>query len=342
MNDSTRRDESSVMMELGVRIAGTGHYLPARIVTSEELEARAGLPPGWIERHNGVLERRWVSTETNASMAAEASRQALVAADLRLSDVDLILNCSGTQEQAIPDGAALLQRALGLGTSGIPCMSIHSTCLGFLSGLEVASSLLAVGRYRCVLLAAADIASCALDFDEPESATLLGDGAAAVVLVRAGPEEASRLHTIRIETYGDGAGLTEVRGGGSRRHPGNPESRVKDHLFHMAGRELLRVVRRRMPPFLERVSPGLTRGLGSIDLVVPHQASLVGLRLLDAFDWPREQVVRILEKVGNCVAASIPLALHDAIRHDRLRRGQRVLLLGTGAGISLGAAILTY
>ena len=116
------------------KIVGVGHYLPERVVPNSEIEARCGLPAGWVAARSGVRERRWVTDETNSYMAAQAALEAIADAGLTLNDIDLLINASGTQEQAIPDGGPLIQRQLGLATSGLPCFSIHATCLSFFAG----------------------------------------------------------------------------------------------------------------------------------------------------------------------------------------------------------------
>ena len=330
------------MKAVPIQIAGLGHYLPRRVVQNDEVEALCGLPAGWIETKTGVRERRWVEGESNAFMAGQSVQEALTNARLNLSDIDLIINASGTQAQAIPDGGALLQKELGLGTSGIPCFSIHATCLSFITALEVAASLLMTDRYHHILIASAEIASCGLNFAEPESASLLGDGAAAAVVTLAAENEDSAFHAIRIETYGEGAPHAELRGGGSRHHPNHQKTLPEDNLFHMNGPQLLKLTRRYSRDFLERLQPGLSQGLNDIRLVIPHQASLLGLRMLRYFGWPEAQVMIILDQVGNCVAASIPMALYQAVEQGRVQRGDKILLVGTGAGLSMGGVVLTY
>ena len=325
-----------------LKIAGVGRYLPERIVPSDELAPRVGLKDGWIEQKQGIRERRWVTTETASEMGAHAVREAVEDAGLTLGDLELIVNASGTPEQAIPDGGPLIQRQLGMGDSGVPCMSIHTTCLSFLTALDTCASLLATGRYRTIALVSSDITSCALNFDHWESSTLFGDAAAAAVLVRTPEGEASALHASRIETYGEGADFTACRGGGSRRHPHNPKTKPEDNLFHMEGPEVFKLAIQYGPRFLERLQPGLTGGLGDIDLVVPHQASKLALDAHTMMGMPPEQVMRTLDKFGNCVAASLPVTLYEAIRTDRLVRGNKLLMVGTGAGLTLGGAILTY
>ncbi len=275
-------------------------------------------------------------------MGARAAEDALRDAGLASAEVDLILNASGTQQQPIPDGAALVQAELGLGETGVTAFSVHGTCLSFVAALDVAATYVASGRYARVLIVTSEIGSVGLNPREPESATLIGDGAAAVIVGRAGDSEGSRVEALRFETYAHGAAHTEIRGGGTFLPPGHPASSAEDFTFHMDGPKVLRLARAYAPGFLERLRPGLSSSLAGVDVVVPHQASLVGLRLLSRFGWPDEAVVSTLAELGNCVAASIPLTLHHAVRTGRLRRGQRVLLVGTGAGFSIGGAVLTY
>ena len=327
---------------LPFKIAGLGRYLPQRVVPNSEVETRCGLPEGWIERKVGVRERRWIGAETNSYMGAEAAKEAVEDARMQLADIDLIINASGTQEQAIPDGAHLIQRKLGLGDSGVTCMSIHTTCLGFVVALDVSASLLATGRYRNILIIASDIGSVGINFDEPESASLFGDAAAAAVVTRPAEGEPGRVHSANIESYGDGAHLTAIVGGGTRRHPNYPDARPEDNLFHMEGPRIYKMSHRRLPRFLERLRPGLSKGLGSIKLVVPHQASMFALRSLRKYGVPDDRVVITIDRLGNCVAASIPVTLYEAVREGRIERGDEVLIIGTGAGLAIGGIILTY
>ncbi len=328
---------------LPLRFVGLGRHLPPRMVSNEEVAARCGVSAAWIDKNQGVRERRWVDGETASEMGAAAALEALRQAGMEPGELDLILNCSGTQEQAIPDGAALVQRALGLGDSGIACMSLHVTCLSFVAGVDVAASLLATGRYRRILLVSSDISSCALDWTRPETCSLFGDLAAAAVVIRTPEGEASCVHAARFETFSDGADATAIYGGGTRRHPNAAHTRPEDNLFHMDGRRIFRMVLRKAPAFLEALQPGLSRGLGDIRLLVPHQASRLALRAHAAqFGFDEERTAVTLDRLGNCVAASIPATLYEAVHCGRIVRGDKVLLLGTGAGLSMGGLILTW
>lgn len=327
---------------LPLKIAGVGRYLPEKVVPSSELDERLGLRPGWIQEKQGVVERRWVDQETASQMGAQAGLEALADAGVDLSEVDLILNASGTAEQAIPDGAPLIQRQLGLGESGVACMTVHTTCLSFLSGLDLSASLLFTGRYQTILLVSSEITSCGLNWSHPESSTLFGDGAAAVVLQRTPQGEPSCVHAARYETYGVGAEHTQIPGGGTRRHPNLETTTPEDNLFHMDGPAVFKMAMEYAPAFLERLLPDFAAQLATIKVIVPHQASKLALDSHYFLGMSEEQVVRTIDRLGNCVAASIPLTLYEAVKTRRLRRGDRALLLGTGAGLSFGGIVLTF
>lgn len=331
-----------MQIEIPIKIAGIGRYLPEHIVKNSELETLCGVSKGWVEERNGVRERRWVTTETNSFMGAQAAKEAVADAGLRLEDIDLILNASGTAEQAIPDTSALIQKELGMGKSGTACMSIHTTCLSFVVALDLCASLIASGRYRNILVVTSDIASVGINPKEPESATLVGDAAAAVVVTRAAEGEASMLHAALLRTYGDGAYFTAIMGGGSRRHPNKPDTQPEDNLFHMDGLSALRMVNKYIYVFLEELAPGLSKSSNDLDAIVPHQASKLGLMLLTRFGWPESKVIRTLEWLGNCVSASIPVTLYEGVKSGQIKRGSKVLLIGTSAGLSIGGVILTY
>jgi 3-oxoacyl-[acyl-carrier-protein] synthase-3 len=325
-----------------VKIMGMGHYVPSQIVTAAEIEARCGLPANWVAARTGVSERRWATHETNAFMAAEAAREALDEACYKATDIDLILNASGTQAQAVPDGAPFLQKELGLAYSGIACFSIHATCLSFVVGLQTAASLIHSGTYRRILLVSSDISSCGLNFNEAESAALLGDGAAAVVLEATPDGESAGISAFRMETYSIGADLTELRGGGSRKHPNHPETTPEDNLFSMKGIQVLKMAQQYLPNFLELLRPGLSTSMAGVSYIIPHQASRAALLVMGKTGWDMAKVGMTLEKYGNCVSASIPLTLYDAQRKGAFKRGDEILLVGTGAGLSLGGMILQY
>ncbi len=328
---------------LPVRIAGLGVSLPERRVTSAELEQELGLAAGWVERTTGVRERRYATGETTVGLAATAARQALTDADVAPGAIDLVLMASTGPQQAVPCTAAFVQRELGLPEGRSFCFDVNATCLSFLVGLYTAAQFIAQGTCRVVLVCSSEIGRHMRNPHEPESTVLLGDGAAAAVLARSGPGQASVILGGRFATHSSGADLTACLGGGTLHHPNDPATTPEMNRFHMDGRAVFRMARRLLAPFVQEFLTHLGWECAAIDAVVPHQASGPGVDLLTrTCDFRPEQVVRNLATHGNCVAASIPIALTEAVRAGRIRRGQRVLLVGTGAGLSFGAVALTF
>ena len=189
------------MKRLPVSILGTGKYLPSKKIYAAEMDERLGLAPGESFRMSGVEVRHYVDKESAAAMGASAVRMAMENARISVKDIDAIICVGAAPQQLIPCTAALLQKELGLETSGIPCFDVNSTCLGFITGLEVASSMISAGVYKKILLVAADISSIGMNWKEPESASLFGDGAAAAVVGETSEGLQSEIISYRMETF---------------------------------------------------------------------------------------------------------------------------------------------
>ncbi|MBK8049582.1 MAG: beta-ketoacyl-ACP synthase III [Anaerolineales bacterium] len=234
---------------LAVKIAGVGCYLPARRVTNADLESAWSLEPGWIERVAGVYERRYATSETTVSMAAAASRAALAMAGIDVAAVEAIVGASTAPQQAIPCTAALVQRELMAPDGASACFDINATCLSFLFALQHASHLIAAGVYRTVLIFSSELGSRSLNPQEPESAVLFGDAAAAVVVTRAAQNEPSAVGPALFRTYSSGAELTTVAGGGTLHAPNDPTTTPEMNLFHMDGPGVFKRAVRVVTPF---------------------------------------------------------------------------------------------
>jgi 3-oxoacyl-[acyl-carrier-protein] synthase III len=327
-----------------VKIAGLGYYLPERCVDNEEIAQRLGISPDYIERAAGVRERRYATTtETTVGMAVAAARMALTTAKLDLGDLDAIVGASSAPQQAIPCTAALTQRELGAPEGRSACFDVNATCLSFAFALHAVGALVAAGAYRAALIFSSEKASCSINPNQPESYVLFGDAAAAAIVTRSGDRESSAIHHARFETHSSGADATQILGGGTLHLPDDPTTTPEMNQFSMNGRAVFRQAGQLITPFLDRFfeETGWTRE--SVRMVIPHQASGHAVNLLTSrLGFTDEQVFLNLRDRGNCVAASIPLALAEAIQAGRIERGDRVLLAGTGAGLTLGALAMTY
>jgi 3-oxoacyl-[acyl-carrier-protein] synthase-3 len=311
------------------------------VITSTELEQRLGLKPGWIEQRTGVRERRFVAGETASELGAEAARRAIADAGATLADVDLIICAAGSAEQTIPCTAVLIQKQLGC--RGVPCFDLNSTCISFLNGIDVAANMLVSGGYRGILVVTPEIASSSLNWSEEESCVLLGDGAAAVFLTTAGAADTSSMAPARFTTLSEASDLAELKGGGTRFHPNAPSTKHDMNLFHMQGSRIFKFTKRHMRPFVLDYLDQLGELPSHFRALVAHQASLFALRsTAKACGFDEAQILENIQDHGNCVAASIPMVLHDGIASGRIRRGDRILVAGTAAGVTLGAMALTY
>ena len=320
------------MSKIPVKILGTGAYLPSRLVTSEELEKELGYPSGTFATTSGVNKRYYATCETSSEMGMLAAEQALHAAKIDKSEIDAIVSVSGVPQQAIPTNAALIHRKLGL--QGGIAFDINSTCLSFLTGLFCLGNLIAKGVYRYVLLVSSDIASAGLNPQDPKTASLFGDGAAACVL---GPTETGGIIASHFETRSEHIDDCQCEGGGTLLG-------LKEHIprerqyFRMNGPKLFKAA---IPPLLKMVHQMLCES--TVDLFIPHQASPFALDLLQKkLNIPNEKFVHIVRDYGNMIATSIPFALHQAIIEGRLQRGNKTLLFGTGAGLTIGGVLLEY
>lgn len=327
-------------------ISGMGVALPAQLTASAEIDRRLGKPEGWLERTCGVASRHVAAPEeTQERLGAAAARAALDAAGLSLDEIGLMLFGAAVGRQPIPATAPLIKRELGGARFAFPAYDVNATCLSALVAMDLAGLHLAAGRSRHVLVVTSEIASRALPWhDAPETAGLFGDGAAAFVLSAAGEGRAGspRFGGFHMETFAEGyEACTLASGGTGIDYHADPEGFARSAYFRMDGKALYRVTAGALPGFIDRLlrQAGLRRE--DIDLVVPHQASPHALaHIIRRGGFSPDRVFDRVRTIGNQVAASIPVALNLAAQEGRLQPGQRVLLIGTSAGVSLGGAIL--
>ncbi|MBN1560879.1 ketoacyl-ACP synthase III [candidate division KSB1 bacterium] len=318
-----------------IKIVSTGLYLPPRVQTAAELAPLIGRSEKWILGRTGVAERR-IAEESMDSMAAKAARDALADGP----PPDCILNASATPLQLIPDSAPFIQRALGW--SGIPCWSIHATCLSFAVALNTAAALISAKSFRRILIISSEAGTPFRDFDEAESAALFGDGAAAAVLEATPGGEPSAYIDWEMNTWPEGAELTEFRGAGTRHPPGHPTTTKKDNLFQMHGTRVYRMARSRIEENLTALFERNRVTAVDFDWLIMHQASGRAVEMAAHYGFPAEKTVSIVDKVGNTIAASIPMVLATADKENMLKRGDLILLGGTGAGLSVAFTILRW
>lgn len=278
------------------------------------------------------MTRYFAGEETASQLGAAAARQALAAAGVSLREVDALVCTGGTMQQPIPCNAALLAAALGAEADGLMTFDVNSTCLGFLTGLEVVSAQLAAGSFRRALIVAAEVGSPGLDWTQPESCAIIGDGAAAVLVESAGlnPDDAddpetggpapSGILATAFQTWPAGAGLTAIRGGGSALPARNfTEEAAREFLFQMDGPGVFRMASRLLPGFVRNFLDKGGWTWEDFALVIPHQGSPASVALLQRrLGIPAGRLMCYGADYGNTIAASIPMGLHLARTSGRV------------------------
>jgi len=323
---------------LPLHIVSTGTALPALQVSAADIDAMHAFTPGYALKKGGVRQRRFATnTDSQSALAAEAVHNALKRAQLPASGLDLIISACAIQEQALPATACAIAARLDL-APGTPAFDVNASCLGFLAALRVAAGLLNTGGFRRIAVVAADLASRGLNWSDPESSVIFGDGAAAAIVERG--DGSAGIESFKMATYPEGRHFCEVRAGGTRRNPCVGVD-ATDHLFRMDGKAVFKLAARVVPDFVSELMAESGHTLDSMDAVVPHQASHLAMsHIMKLLKLPPERLVNIYENNGNQVSASIPCALHAAYGSGQAAPGKRILILGTAGGLTVGGMVI--
>ena len=320
-----------------MRIEGLGACLPSDSRISAEFDRALHLPVGRVQQLTGVQTRYYCGRgEDQLTMGLAAAQAALDDAGLTGADIDLIVGAAAVPYQPIPATAPAYQRALGIPDGAAFAFDINSTCLSFLTALETCDALLRAGRYRRALVISSEVASRGLPWDtKPEVAGLFGDGAAAAVVSGGGAGLVTR-----FRTYASAYDSCQIGAGGTRfDFHAQADAFAAHSRFNMDGKVLFRLTAQHFVPFVDALLDDAGWDKEDIAMIIPHQASPMALaHMIRQCGFDPDRVVNICAEVGNQIAASIPFALHHA--KDRLRPGDKVLMLGTSAGVSFGGAAL--
>lgn len=327
---------------LGVALRGTGSCLPARVVPNDEFTDLLNLDTSdeWIRTRTGIRERRFAGLgETSASLGTNAARNAIESAGLTPGDIDLIVCATVTPDLMSPSTANLIQA--GLGCRHIPAFDVVAACSGFLYALSVGSQFVRTGAAKHALVIGAEVLTRIIDFTDRNSCILFGDGAGAVVLSGT-PVLNAGVRMIRLYSDGSRQELIQVPSRVTPNPPpGPPQLQRLDHM-RISGREVFRFAVTRMVELIEQAEIDCRElGLNGIDVLIPHQ---VNQRIIDAAlessGFPPNKVVVNLDRYGNTSAASVPIALDEALRTGRCKPGDTVLLVAFGGGLTWSSALV--
>ncbi len=320
-------------------IVGTGSYAPARILTNEDLERMVATSDEWIRERTGIRERRIAAAgEACSDLAVQAGRRALAAAGLAATDLDLILVATCTGDYPLPATACLVQHQLGA-TKAAAC-DLSAACCGFVYALSVADAYVKSGM-RHVLVIGSEVMSALTDWTDRNTCVLFGDGAGAVVVGASGGERG--ILSTHLGSDGTLSELIMVPGGGSRTPPSEKVLTERLQYIKMKGNETFKVAVRTLEEIARAALSANDLRVEDVDLYVPHQANVRILKaVIERLGLPVEKVLLNLDRYGNTSAASIPIALDEAVREGRIKDGSLVMLGAFGAGLTWASAVIRW
>ncbi len=329
------------MMAKNMKIIGVGSYLPERVLTNADMEKVVNTTDEWITERTGIKERRIAEKEQATSdLGIEAAKIALKTASLDPAELDLILVATITPDMFFPSTACIIQDRLG--AKNAAALDISAACSGFIYGLVVGHSLICQGQYKNILLIAAETLSKITDWEDRGTCVLLGDGAGAVV-ISAGDNENEGLLASSLGAIGSAGKLLYLPAGGSRNPATHETVNGKMHYLKMHGNELFKLAVKSLVDAAKDVMQRAKVKPEDINLFIPHQANI---RIINAtatrLGIPREKVYINVERYGNTSAATIPIALDEAFRAGKIKKGDLLLLDAFGGGLTWGAVLLRW
>jgi 3-oxoacyl-[acyl-carrier-protein] synthase-3 len=330
------------MSTLSTVILGTGSYAPDRILTNEDLSKMVDTSDEWIRARSGIRERRIAApNEATSDLAIQAAGRALENSKVPASEIDLVVVATMTPDHLMPSTACIVQHKLGIPTSAA-CFDVNAACSGFIYALDTACAMLGSGRYKKALVIGAEKLSSVVDWQDRGTCLLFGDGAGAVVI---GIEDAPGIGLLgtKLGALGEDTDLLYIPSGGSRL-PTSAESMARgDQFIKMKGKEVFKLAVRVMEEAARDILEQHGLAAHQIDLVIPHQANL---RIIDAIaqylELPVDRFFVNVDRYGNTSAASIPIAMDEARRTGRIKKGDLTLLVAFGAGLTYGSALIRW
>lgn len=339
MSDDRTQPRPRCRSLMGVRIIGTGSYVPDAVITNDHLFQRFGFDSDWIVKRTGILERRHaLPHQATSDLCLEAAQRCIASAGVKKSDIDLLVLGTFTPDMSFPSTACLVQDRLRLNCAAI---EVEAACAGFMYALITAAAYVASGASSMALVIGGDCNSRILNPHDIKTYPLFGDGAGAVLLTPGSPQQG--LLSFSLGSDGSGGDMLSRPACGSRMPP---EAGLLDkglHYMHMDGRAVFRWAVAILCDTIQDVLKAAKLQANDIELYIPHQANIRIINAaIDVLHIPRCKVFNNLDRYGNTSAGSIPLALDEALAEGRLRPGQLAVLSGFGAGLSWGTAVMRW
>jgi len=323
-------------------VAGTGAYLPEKILTNQDLEKSLDTSDAWITARTGIRERRIAAEGESAStMAAKAGKQALEAGGIGPEDVDMIIVATSSPDVLFPSTACFVQNELQ--AFGSAAYDVSAVCSGFIFGLSIAEQYLKTGRYEHILLIGSEVNSRIVDWSDRATCILFGDGAGALLLNRVEQEKPLGILSTHIYSDGSLSDLICVPGGIGRTGINKQDIDDKKYSIKMSGNATFKVAVKRMTEVIQEGLEFNALSIEEVDLLIPHQANERIIRAVaERLKYPMEKVLMNIHKYGNTSAASIPIGINEAWRDGRIQPGETSVLGAVGAGLTWGSAVIKW
>jgi len=324
----------------GCAITGVGSYVPERVLTNEDLESIVDTTDEWITTRTGIKQRRMAAeNEFTSTMAAAASRKALARAELDPAELDLIIVATITPDMPFPATACLVQQELGAAKAA--AFDLEAACSGFLYALEIAQAFITAGVHQNILIIGAEKLSSIIDWEDRNTCVLFGDGAGAAVLQRR--DGARGVLATRLGSDGTKANILAMPGGGCRQPATVDSVNERIHFLKMEGKEVYKNAVTAMTAAAKEVLERSGLGIEDIKCIIPHQANMRIISAIgDRLGAAEDQVFVNLQKYGNTSAASVAVALDEALQQGVVQRGDKILIIAFGAGLTWGATVLEW
>lgn len=321
-------------------IIGMGGYVPERVLDNLEMEKIVDTTDEWITSRTGIRQRRIASdSQATSDLAVEAAREALVSAGIKADELDLIIVATLTPDSNMPSTACIVQDKIG--ATRAAAFDLGAACSGFVYGLITGAQFIQTGAYKKILVIGAETMSRVLDWNDRGTCVLFGDGAGAAVLAEVGEDEG--ITSFELGSDGSGAEFLIIPAGGSRMPATCDVVKERLNCLKMAGPEVFKFAVRIMADSAKRVVESAGLEMNDIDIMIPHQANT---RIIESSSkrlaMPEEKMFVNLDKYGNMSGASIPFALYEAQKSGRIKKGDNVLMVGFGAGLTWGAVVLKW
>jgi len=322
-------------------IRGTGISVPDNVVTNDDLAKIVDTSDEWIRSRTGIIERRQIPDgDSLFNLSLPAARQAIANAGLTPEEIDLIIFSTFTPDYQVPATACMIQNALGCHNAG--AFDLQAACTGFVYGAATASQFIATGTFNNILVIGGDVTTRILDFTDRNSCVLFGDAVGAAVFGPSENEDEGVFDNL-LGAIGSGAEYIMIKNGGSMHRPTVEAIQNREHYLTINGKEVFKFSTKIVGDMIEEVPKRNNMTLDDIALIIPHQANI---RIIESaakrFDCPIEKFYVNIQKYGNTVAATIPLAIHEALQEGRIKQGDNIILVGFGGGLTYGLQLIKW